>query len=77
MVQPDGDADSRAMEERKGKELEHADSSEVEQQATVPLQLQAYPPREAAGGGIPTELTFKFSTEALCKRAHDGSSGSY
>ena len=35
MVQPDGDADSRAMEERKGKELEHADSSEVEQQATA------------------------------------------
>ena len=35
MDPPDGDVDSRAMEEGKGKELEHADSSEVEQQATA------------------------------------------
>ena len=35
MDQPEGDADSRAMEEGKGKELEHAVSSEVEQQATA------------------------------------------
>ena len=35
MDQPDGDADSRAIEEGRGKELEHADSSEVEQQATA------------------------------------------
>ena len=35
---PDGNADSRAMEEGKGKELEHADSSEVDQQATATLQ---------------------------------------
>jgi len=69
MDQPDGDADSRAMEEGRGKELEHADSSEVEQQATTTAASTSW------GDGIPgTELTLKFSsTEALCKRARDES----
>ena len=50
------------MEEGKGKELEHADPSEVEQQATATAastSILCWDPG--------TELTLKFdSTEALC-----------
>ena len=41
MDQPDGDADSRAMEEGRGKELEHADSI-VKWSNRLLLQLQAH-----------------------------------